>query len=70
LKLLLEVTTVRSLDDPRAGHLTENLAHAQDELATAAGRITDLFTASRDVASLITGQLPYRPGPGVRQATR
>jgi hypothetical protein len=56
LKLLLEITTVRSLDDPRAGHLTENLARAQDELDIAAGRITDLFAAGRNVVALITGQ--------------
>jgi hypothetical protein len=56
LTLLLEITTVRSLDDPRAAHLTENLARAQDELAVAASRLADLFAAGRDVAALINGQ--------------
>lgn len=37
LTLLLEICTVRSLDDPRTAHLTDNLATAADRLATAAG---------------------------------
>ena len=36
LKLLLEVCTVRSMDDPRAAAVTANLARASDRLATAA----------------------------------
>jgi hypothetical protein len=55
LKLLLEITTVRSMDDPRAEHLTENLARAQDELAVAADRISNLFSAGRTVTALING---------------
>lgn len=54
LKLLLEVCTVRSMDDPRAGNLTTNLARAQDQLALAAERLSDLFTAGRDIAAIIT----------------
>jgi len=54
LKLLLEVCTVRSLDDPRAENLTMNLSRAQDQLATAAERIATLFAAGRDVAAMIT----------------
>jgi hypothetical protein len=53
LKLLLEVTTVRSLDDPRAETLTTNLARASDRLATAAERIDTLFAAGRDAAAII-----------------
>jgi hypothetical protein len=54
LKLLLEVCTVRSMDDPRAGNITTNLARAQDQLATGAERIADLFAAGRDVVAAIT----------------
>lgn len=53
LKLLLEVVTVRSLDDPRAEAVTTNLARASDQLATAADRLNDLFAAARDVTSII-----------------
>lgn len=56
LKLLLEISTVRSMDDPRAEAITTNLARAQDQLSTAAERIGALFQASRDVAATITGQ--------------
>ncbi len=58
--LLLEVCTVRSMDDPRAENITTNLACAQDQLATAGERIATLFQAGRDVAATITkagGQL-------------
>jgi hypothetical protein len=54
LKLLLEVCTVRSVDDPRAENITTNLARAQDQLATAGERIATLFQAGRDVAAMIT----------------
>ena len=54
LKLLLEVCTVRSLEDPRAGAVTTNLSRACDQLAVAAERITTLFAATRDIASIIT----------------
>ena len=54
LKLLLEVCTVRSMDDPRAAAVTANLARASDQLATAAGRIDTLFAAARDVATIIS----------------
>jgi hypothetical protein len=57
LKLLLEVCTVRSLDDPRAGAVTTNLSRASDQLAVAAERITTLFAAARDVASIISPPL-------------
>lgn len=60
LKLLLEVCTVRSLDDPRAAAITTNLSRAVDQLGTAADRIDNLFAAGRDVASIIT---PPRPAP-------
>jgi hypothetical protein len=53
LTLLLEVATVRSLDDPRADEVTTNLARAQDELSLAADHIQTLFSAARDVASII-----------------
>ncbi|MGH7744909.1 MAG: hypothetical protein ACREQ5_08910 [Candidatus Dormibacteria bacterium] len=53
LKLLLEVCTVRSMDDPRAGAVTTNLARAADQLSAAAGRIDALFAATRDVAAII-----------------
>jgi len=43
LKLLLEVCTVRSMDDPRAAAVTANLARASGQLATAAERIDTLF---------------------------
>jgi hypothetical protein len=36
--LLLEVCTVRSMDDPRAAAATTNLSRASDQLATAAER--------------------------------
>jgi hypothetical protein len=54
LKLLLEVCTVRSMDDPRAGAVTTNLARAADQLGVAAGRIDSVFAASRDVASIVS----------------
>ena len=53
LKLLLEISTVRSLDDPRAEQVMTNLARAQDELAIAHQRLADLFAAGRDAAALI-----------------
>ena len=39
LKLLLEVCTVRSMDDPRAATVTTNLSRASEQLAAAAERI-------------------------------
>ncbi len=57
LKLLLEVCTVRSMDDPRAAAVTANLARASDQLATAAERIDTLFAAARDVATIISPPL-------------
>ena len=57
LKLLLEVCTVRSMDDPRAAAVTANLARASDQLATAAKRIDTLFAAARDVATIISPPL-------------
>ena len=56
LKLLLEVMTVRSLDDPRAEDVTTNLARAADQLATAAGRINELFAVAHDVTSIINSR--------------
>jgi hypothetical protein len=53
LKLLLEVCTIRNLDDPRAQHITTNLARAADQLTVAAERIGDLFAAGRDIAAAI-----------------
>ena len=53
LALLLEVCTVRSTDDPRAGSVTMSLSRAGDQLGTAAERIDTLFAACRDVASII-----------------
>jgi hypothetical protein len=58
LKLLLEVCTVRSTDDPRAGAVTTNLSRAADQLGTAADRIDTLFAATRDVAAIIYGSPP------------
>jgi hypothetical protein len=58
LTLLLEICTVRSTDDPRAGAVTTNLARAGDQLGTAAERIDTLFTACRDVVSIL---YPSRP---------
>lgn len=57
LRLLLEVCTVRSLDDPRAGAVTTNLSRASDQLAVAAERIDTLFAAARDVTSIISPPL-------------
>jgi len=54
LKLLLEVCTVRSMDDPRAAAVTTNLSRASDQLAAAAGGIDTLFAAARDVATIIS----------------
>jgi len=54
LKLLLEVCTVRSMDDPRAAAVTANLARASGQLATAAERIDTLFAAARDVSTIIS----------------
>lgn len=54
LTLLLEVCTVRSMDDPRAENITVNLSRAQDQLAVAAERIATLFQASHNVAATIT----------------
>lgn len=53
LKLLLEVITVRSLEDPRAGSVTTNLARAADQLGAGAEQINTLFAAARDVTSII-----------------
>ena len=63
LKLLLEVCTVRSIDDPRAETITINLSRAQDQLATAAERIATLFQAGRDVAATITEAAGQKPTP-------
>jgi hypothetical protein len=60
LKLLLEVCTVRSLEDPRADMVTTNLSRAVDQLGAAADRIDSLFAAGRDVAAIIT---PLRSAP-------
>jgi hypothetical protein len=57
LKLLLEVCTVRSMDDPRAGAVTTNLSRASDQLAAAAERIDTLFATTRDVAAIISPSL-------------
>jgi transposase len=54
LCLLLEVCTVRSLNDPRAEAVTTNLARAVDHLDVAADHINTLFAAARDVASIIS----------------
>ena len=54
LKLLLEVCTVRSMDDPRSAAVTANLARASDRLATAAEGIGALFAAARDVTTIIS----------------
>ena len=54
LKLLLEVCTVRSMDDPRAAAVTTNLSRASDQLAVAAEQIDTLFAAAGDVASIIS----------------
>lgn len=54
LSLLLEVCTVRSLDDPRADAVTTNLARAVDHLDVAADHINTLFAAARDAASIIS----------------
>ncbi|SCL35465.1 hypothetical protein GA0070624_5267 [Micromonospora rhizosphaerae] len=56
LKLLLEVCTVRSPDDPRALHITTNLARASDQLTVAADRIGTVFAVGRDVAAAIVEQ--------------
>ena len=53
LRLLLEVCTVRSLDDPRADAVTTNLARAADQLSTATDCIEELFAAAGDVAAII-----------------
>jgi hypothetical protein len=45
LKLLLEVTTIRSMDDPHAESVTTNLARAGDEMQVAAERLENLFAA-------------------------
>jgi len=57
VKLLLEVCTVRSMDDPRAAAVTANLARASDQLAAAAEGIDTLFAAARDVATIISPPL-------------
>ena len=54
LKLLLEVCTVRSMDDPRTADVTTNLARASDQLSTAAEGIAALFAAARDVTTIIS----------------
>jgi hypothetical protein len=54
LKLLLEVVTVRNMDDPRADAITTNLSQASDQLSTAAERIDTLFAATRDIASIVS----------------
>ena len=46
LTLLLEVCTMPSMDDPRAGMVTTNLTRAADQLVTAADRIDGLFSAA------------------------
>jgi hypothetical protein len=53
LKLLLEVCTVRSMDDPRSEFITTNLVRAADQLTVAAETISALFAAGRDVAASI-----------------
>jgi hypothetical protein len=62
LKLLLEVCTGRSTDDPRAETVTTNLSRAADQVTTAADHIGTLFTASPDVAAII-----YPPGRAAHQ---
>jgi hypothetical protein len=57
LKLLLEVCTVRSMDDPRAGAVTTNLSRASDQLAVAVERIDTRFATTRDIASIISPPL-------------
>jgi hypothetical protein len=57
LKLLLEVCTVRSMDDPRTDVVTTNLSRASDQLAAAAERIDTLFAAACDVAAIISPSL-------------
>lgn len=52
--LLLEVCTVRSLDDPRLDAVITNLTRAVDQLDVAADQINTLFAAARDVASIIS----------------
>jgi hypothetical protein len=54
LALLLEVCTVRGMDDPRAGVVTTNLARVADQLATVAGRVEELFAVTRDVVAIIS----------------
>ena len=67
LKLLLEVCTVRSIDDPRAAAVTANLARASDQLATVAEGIEELFAAARDTpphfpAGIAQNELAACPG--------
>jgi hypothetical protein len=57
LKLLLEVITVSSMDDPRADAVATNLSRASDQLGTAAQRIDTLFAVARDVTSIISPPL-------------
>ena len=56
LTLLLEVCTVRSMDDPRAEAVTTNLARAADQLGIAADQIGTLFAAARDVSDIVSHQ--------------
>jgi hypothetical protein len=53
LTLLLEVCTVRSMDDPRAEAVTTNLARAADQLGIAADHIGTLFAAARTVSDIV-----------------
>ena len=62
LKLLLEVCTVRSTDDPRADAVRTNLSRAADQLGVAADRLDMLFVAARDVASIISRPNSGHPG--------
>ncbi len=54
LKLLLEVCTVRSVDDPRAVAVTTNPVPGVDELGTATECIDMLFAAGCAAATIIS----------------
>lgn len=56
LTRLLEVTTVRSTDDPRADAVTSNLENACDQLTEAAERIDTLLSSIHDVAEFLAAR--------------
>lgn len=57
LKLLLEICTVRRMDDPRFAHLHANLSRASVELFEAGDRLGALLSETEDAAAVLAATL-------------